>query len=402
MLTCQAQTGLPFPATNGEQRDEVKCVSLATGMKCLAHAKVQTARGNVLHDSHAEILALRGFNRWLVDECEELARKGFMSGMEGEEGWVRWRQRTVHGRDEKRQEERQEPPFELHEDVSLHMYCSEAPCGDASMELVMQEQEDDTPWDRAPPTPALETDPQDEETLLGRGYFDQLGIVRRKPARPDAPLTLSKSCSDKLAMKQCTGLLSSVTARLVERRGTWLSTLVLPRSRLVEGAMERAFGRTGRMAPLLADEAILSRWRDKGFAFQPFEVRGTEREFGFSKIRSSTASQASAVPSNLATICTPQRSEILINGVLQGRRQDDPRGASCVSRRRMWEATRGLERLLYPEANQAPEAVEDETYTDFKACTHREMVKADVRRLALKGWKRNEGDEGWRLDERSL
>ena len=44
------------------------------------------------------------------------------------------------------------------------------------------------------------------------------------------------------------------------------------------------------------------------------------------------------MPSNLCAVVTPQKQEILINGVLQGRKQEDPRGASCVSRRKMWEA----------------------------------------------------------------
>lgn len=39
------------------------CLSLATGVKCLPHDKVRQAKGVALHDSHAEILAIRGFNR---------------------------------------------------------------------------------------------------------------------------------------------------------------------------------------------------------------------------------------------------------------------------------------------------------------------------------------------------
>lgn len=68
------------------------CVALATGMKCLPQSKLPLAKGNVLHDWHAEVLAIRGFNRWLVDECEELARGGFMQGEEGESAWIRWRE----------------------------------------------------------------------------------------------------------------------------------------------------------------------------------------------------------------------------------------------------------------------------------------------------------------------
>jgi tRNA-specific adenosine deaminase 1 len=40
------------------------CICLATGAKCLPSSKVAVADGLALHDSHAEILAIRGFNRF--------------------------------------------------------------------------------------------------------------------------------------------------------------------------------------------------------------------------------------------------------------------------------------------------------------------------------------------------
>lgn len=70
-------------------------------------------------------------------------------------------------------------PFTVHEHVKIYMYCSEAPCGDASMELTMYAQDDATPW----PVPSEDASSIEESTELleGRGYFSQLGIVRRKP-----------------------------------------------------------------------------------------------------------------------------------------------------------------------------------------------------------------------------
>jgi tRNA-specific adenosine deaminase 1 len=41
------------------------CLSVATGVKCLSHDKVVQAKGLALHDSHAEILAIRGVNRFV-------------------------------------------------------------------------------------------------------------------------------------------------------------------------------------------------------------------------------------------------------------------------------------------------------------------------------------------------
>lgn len=390
-------------------------------MKCLPHAKVKTAKGNILHDSHAEVLAIRGFNRWLVDECAELARKGFW-----EEGqWVRWRradaQREDHlnegtGQDKGRGDGAgrvDDPPFELHPDVRLHMYCSDAPCGDASMELVMREQADATPWTRPSPTlptvlDSAESDipsaADEQPSLLGRGFFDQLGVVRRKPARPDAPPTLSKSCSDKLALKQCTGLLSALTSQLVAASGTWLSSLVLPEDRVVDSAVKRAFGGSGRLAPLAGEERQ-ARWREEGYEFRPFEVLRTSRLFEHARDSTFEGDGGGLpVPSNLSTLVTPHKQEILINGVMQGRKQDDRKGASCVSRRRMWEAVRDVHGTLGLE-----QQVQGLTYGDMKAdgglseaarrvVVARESVKRDAKALALQGWTQNDGDAEWTLD----
>ena len=375
---------------------QLTCAALATGMKCLPQNKLAQAKGNVLHDWHAEVLAIRAFNRFLVDECADLAKRricGGKGGCVGEMAQELWSsERTLvmtTSKDKNTEEDGTEShhtPFELHDDVRIHMYCSEAPCGDASMELVMAEQEDSTPW------------PQDTETspeampndMLGRGHFDQLGIVRRKPARPDAPLTLSKSCSDKLAMKQCTSLLSGLTSTLVWPGSAYLSTVVLPESVHVPTAVERAFGATGRMAAVGGTQES---WSVHGYAFKPFEVKTTCREFEFSK-----RSIGDGVPSNLSALVTPQRQEILINGVLQGRKQFYSKGASCASKRRLWEDLMDVARSA--GVSEHMPGLEAETYGELKGSgllEARERVKREVRMEALKGWKRNVGDEQWKI-----
>ncbi|KAL0256892.1 hypothetical protein SLS55_007701 [Diplodia seriata] len=126
--------------------------------------KLPAAHGAVLHDWHAEILALRAFNRFLVDECAALASSGARASD------------FVMRRDAAEISRTVPQPFALHTDVEIHMYCSEAPCGDASMELTMDAQQDPTPWS----LPVNPTSAASEE-MRGRGYFSELGIVRRKP-----------------------------------------------------------------------------------------------------------------------------------------------------------------------------------------------------------------------------
>ena len=132
-------------------------------MKCLPVSKIAEAQDYVLHDWHAEIIALRALNHFLLEECLRMTHSS-----EYNSGVLQWRDRD--------RKSLSYPPFIIREDVKFHMYCSEAPCGDASMELVMEAQEDASPW-------PMENDMNCEQslTLPGRRNFSKLGIVRRKP-----------------------------------------------------------------------------------------------------------------------------------------------------------------------------------------------------------------------------
>ena len=405
LIACRYETnghdGLSKEQANEE---ELNCAALATGMKCLPKSKVSLANGNVLHDSHAEVLAIRAFNRFLVDECAELARRGFRSKSQ----WVRWREQAhcSSGRSEFKNDSTNvsalsKQPFELHDNVRIHMFCSECPCGDASMENIMAAQDDATPWDEAPP---LECD------LQGRGHFDQLGIVRRKPARADAPVTLSKSCSDKLALKQVTGLLSTIASKLIWPANVYLASLVLPEGQVVPRAVERAWSADGRLRHVIdIDHGTKKAWLEAGYSFHPFSVQATSRNFEFSKTMEPNTDKIqnnSAVPSNLSVVHTANASEILINGVLQGRRQLDPSGASCVSRRKMWSsAVEIVQTIQSIAAQEGPQGIDRNltdlvddisrgTYAEVKAKSKtRQEVKRFVQEVSLKGWKRNDGDD---------
>lgn len=158
-------------------------------------------------------------------------------------------------------------------------------------------------------------------------------------------------------------------------------------------------------------EDVQGRWKELGYEFRPFQVLKTSRVFEYSRQALTTScfsstsptpervpgTAAAPIPSNLSTLVNPHKQEILINGVLQGRKQDDPRGASSASRRRMWGAVRDVYDTLGLESGFG----EEKTYVEMKAqrvLEKREKVKKDVRALALRGWRRNEGDEGWVLD----
>lgn len=280
-------------------------------------------------------------------------------------------------------------PFTIKEDVRIHMYCSEAPCGDASMELIIKKQVDQTPWSASP------SSEQNRSLLSGRGYFAELGAVRRKPARGDAPETLSKSCSDKLAMKQCTSLLSSLSYLLLSPGNAYLHDLVLPFSQHISSATCRAFDSTGRMSGLILADGSLKSWPG-GFAFRPFAISHTLEQFSYSPRRAAWADKP--VGSNISSMWTRNQEEVLIGGVLQGHKQFSARGSSVICKARMWRAVLGVAEMLALPA--LINALKQERYMDVKQgylLRPRRDVKEEVKDKALMNWQPNDGDELFHL-----
>lgn len=378
------------------------------------------------------------------------------------------------------------PPFELQPDIKIYMYCTCAPCGDASMELCMASQEDATPWEvlkqEAPPSTDQDAEAPSEQTLLdGRAHFSLLGVVRRKPARMDAESTRSKSCSDKLALRQVSSLLSCETTRLVApTENAYLAGLILPEDEISQTGCDRSFGENGRMKPLKGrtwPEVTGPKERGPGYLFRPFQVLPVPSEevaalWRFAKqksmscpavsleeqgdestsasnLKKSRPGNVSAVwavaPSNhypsampidngsksLPTLCRSKTGlfETIINGVKQGNKASSPgaRGASSLSRAKLWALFRDITSLPNPHTDQltvspikstsnalkteelcantaqgsVPEII---TYQDFKRPSSledslhvRNQAIGDAKQV-LSGWMPNTGDGGWGLE----
>jgi len=361
-------------------------------MKCLPEDRLSTANGNVLHDSHAEILAIRAFNRFLLDRCAELLSGSQASHVSTFVKLVAADQTSISTHESTSVKtaalfSRNSVHFRIKDSVRIHMFCSEAPCGDASMELIMSQQEDPTPWSTA----GTKLEAGESTALQGRGYFSELGVVRRKPSRPDAPQAHSKSCSDKLAMRQFTSLLCGPSSLVIDPCNAYIDTVVLPTSEVVPIAWQRAFGAQGR----LRSAHVVHAERRQDYSFQPFKVCGTSMDFQYSR---RAAPYLTCTPSNLATIGYGKKQECLINGVLQGRKQTDPKGASALSRRQILNSVLELMKAIgeYDIANH----VERSTYAQIKVSqwlVTRENIKRKVRENALRGWKKNSKDENWCL-----
>lgn len=264
----------------------------------------------------------------------------------------------------------------------------------------MAAQEDATPWEVIRPADLSSADQNNlhEENMLdGRAHFSLLGVVRRKPARMDAESTRSKSCSDKLALRQVSSLLSCETSYLVApTENAYLAGLVLPEDEISRVACDRSFGVNGRMRALTGQSWPAETEHNgsaTGYRFWPFEVLSVPVEevqafWPFAKpkavqsrstlpserpsdIIDDTVVPKKSKPGNVSSIWTAASSlphscviimdtgsktlptlarsktglyETIINGVKQGNRLATPtaRGASSLSRAKLWGFLRNV------------------------------------------------------------
>lgn len=207
-------------------------------------------------------------------------------------------------------------------------------------------------------------------------------------ARADSPRTLSKSCSDKLALKQCTSLLSLPTSLLVSPANAYLDTLILPHSRYRSEACDRSFGTEGRMKP------VATQIWSGGYAFHAFQIKITELDFKYSRRNAGASLIGPTKGCNISAVWNPYIQETLINGVLQGRKQTDPSGASALSKARIFSQYLGVHSMLEMRRSHGTVAISD--YTSLKksdSLEGRRQVKTTAKEKALKGRDGNSDDK---------
>ncbi|KAJ5084575.1 hypothetical protein NUU61_009154 [Penicillium alfredii] len=421
-------TGIVIVKGENTPSESLTCIAVTSGAKCLPASHIPRCRGLVLHDCHAEILAIRAFNYWLLTECYGFLSKERQqmtsphlntgSGLNhiSESPFIRRRniEKASHASSSLAIDW---PPFEFQPDVTVYMYCTCAPCGDASMELCMAAQEDATPWEvlRQPDPNSTDLEKGEEKSpvlLDGRAHFSLLGVVRRKPARMDAESTRSKSCSDKLALRQVSSLLSAETSRFVAPTGNaYLAGLILPEAEISRAACERCFGETGRMQALTGRSWPTSpeeNAQKTAYRFHPFRVLSVPAEeiqalWRFAKPKpiptcpassaseqqgDTTPTQKKSKPGNVSAVWTVAPSfshpsatvpdpgskslpalrrsktglyETIINGVKQGNRATSPlaRGASALCRAKLWALVQEMVQYLASDDAQVDARAED-------------------------------------------
>lgn len=389
-----------------------------------------------MHDYHAEILALRGLSRFLLGEARSLA--SYSSNHETlsysflERNLATSPPLSCHV-----------PPFRLSPAITVHLFATSAPCGSASLDLLIASKYgDNEPWGLPTTQPISLTSSESLPPTVQHGHANfhptLLSSVRTKPSRPDAPPTLSKSCSDKIALSQFTGVLRFPADLFIQP--VFIDSIVVPYSVYHEDGWKRAFSADGRL------EGCLPRTPGKFFTVNLLEDEHVSFEFsrtGESAKNAGRDSKSRKV-SNVSTLYVGSSSfirerhsigdkvitrdhakysqqgemviEALINGVKQGFRQDvlHPGKESAVCRRRMWELGKEVANLLQTvdlgrinlmdqeTAQKIGETLGKKTYDEAKRSdsrNERRRIKKQIKDT-LGGWPPNQGDEEWSLSSR--
>lgn len=353
----------------GTGAGSLDCVALATGMKVLPNDDLDKCNGEMLHDMHAEILALRAFNRFVIDECLRVKTGG----------------ESIIVQPESSTSLNIPYLYRIKPDVKLYLYVSEAPCGDCSMSLVISAAENTEAWSDPLVRVGLKDSSDDLQVSVdapdalahpvrGRDHFDVLGLVRTKPGRRDSPVTFSKSCSDKLALRQFTSVLLGPVAKLVNPQWFYLTSLVVPESQLKLPDFVRAFGPTGRLSQY---ETLLDSFPDD---YRPhfFTYLGTSLVFECSK-----DSVANGKSSFTSLVWLPSHPcESILGGVKMGSKPFSGKGQSLVCRKQ----------LVYQVLRLDQQNQSIDSYLWYKQIRARSVTKQLVYGI-MRGWISTKDDD---------
>lgn len=298
------------------ENDSITPLTVCTGVKAMPDEVRNYSQGWIVHDMHAEILSLRLLNRFLVEEVLNTDNGVSLTNLlESAPGDLR---------------------YKLRDGVALALYVSEPPCGDASMGLVSEDK------------PAWEPETKRRKVVRGRAHFDMRGIVRTKPGRGDSRPTYSKSCSDKLCLKQYTGVLNCITSLLIEP--VFLLYLVVREDKLDKSDFDRCFQR--RVGDLTVHNIIALTYKETAYLFYKDDAK-------------------TPLPMSLLYTVPTKAVQVLVNGVKNGGyvKNKPPKrsGASFLCKQNLYQQARAL----LPELQM---------YSDVKKeNTEREALKAEMR-----------------------
>ncbi|XP_037905780.1 tRNA-specific adenosine deaminase 1 isoform X1 [Hermetia illucens] len=260
-----------------------KVISLGTGTKCIGSDQL-CEKGLILNDSHAEVMARRGFLRYLYASIRNYLSDGSPLAYNEQTG-----------------------KYSIKNGISFHFFSTHAPCGDAT--IVSKSTGDE---EIEPGTKKMKLSPEFTDNFTGAKLIaanentdlmsQDEGAIRTKPGR--GIRTLSVSCSDKLSRWNILGIQGALINIFLDKP-VYFETLTF----------------SGQVSEISVKRALYGRWRKVSFNSERYKLQmprinicSPDLKFEFEQTTETDPSPASIVWADVQE----KPLEVAVSGKRQG------------------------------------------------------------------------------------